>query len=100
MNAGKILPISHRGEKFAAENFNPHQPPDIFSYKGAMNSHSIRFQLRFGLRYLVGVFALFAAMSSPALANSRIKDIADFENIRTNQLVGYGLVVGLAGTGD
>jgi flagellar P-ring protein precursor FlgI len=65
-----------------------------------MNSHSIRFQLRFGLRYLVGVFALFAAMSSPALANSRIKDIADFENIRTNQLVGYGLVVGLAGTGD
>lgn len=65
-----------------------------------MNSHSIRFQLRFGLRYLVGIFGLFAAMSSPALANSRIKDIADFENIRTNQLVGYGLVVGLAGTGD
>jgi len=65
-----------------------------------MNSHSIRFQLRLGLRYLIGVFGLFAAMSSPALANSRIKDIADFENIRTNQLVGYGLVVGLAGTGD
>ena len=65
-----------------------------------MNSHSIRFRLRLGLRYLAGVFALFAAMSSPALANSRIKDIADFENIRTNQLVGYGLVVGLAGTGD
>lgn len=31
---------------------------------------------------------------------SRIKDIADFEGIRDNQLVGYGLVVGLNGTGD
>ena len=33
-------------------------------------------------------------------ANSRIKDIADFEGVRDNQLVGYGLVVGLNGTGD
>jgi len=65
-----------------------------------MNSHSIRFRLQLGLRYLVGIFCLLAAMNSPAHANSRIKDIADFENIRTNQLVGYGLVVGLAGTGD
>jgi flagellar P-ring protein precursor FlgI len=49
---------------------------------------------------MAGIFALVVAMSSPAMAGSRIKDIADFENIRTNQLVGYGLVVGLAGTGD
>jgi flagellar P-ring protein precursor FlgI len=49
---------------------------------------------------MAGIFALFFAMSAPAVAGSRIKDIADFENIRTNQLVGYGLVVGLAGTGD
>ncbi len=33
-------------------------------------------------------------------ATSRIKDLADFEGIRENQLVGYGLVVGLNGTGD
>ena len=33
-------------------------------------------------------------------AASRIKDIVDVENVRGNQLVGYGLVVGLAGTGD
>lgn len=33
-------------------------------------------------------------------AFSRIKDIADFEGVRENQLVGYGLVVGLNGTGD
>src|SRR3546814_721887 len=35
-----------------------------------------------------------------AEAASRIKDIADFEGVRENQLVGYGLVVGLNGTGD
>jgi len=33
-------------------------------------------------------------------ARVRIKDIASFEGVRENQLVGYGLVVGLAGTGD
>ncbi|MEZ5831463.1 MAG: flagellar basal body P-ring protein FlgI [Dongiaceae bacterium] len=36
----------------------------------------------------------------PVFATSRIKDIADFEGVRENQLVGYGLVVGLNGTGD
>src|SRR6266540_5715395 len=30
----------------------------------------------------------------------RLKDIASFEGVRENQLVGYGLVVGLNGTGD
>ena len=35
-----------------------------------------------------------------AWASSRIKDIADFEGVRENQLVGYGIVVGLNGTGD
>lgn len=37
---------------------------------------------------------------APASAASRIKDIADFEGVRDNMLVGYGLVVGLNGTGD
>ncbi|MGG5812160.1 flagellar basal body P-ring protein FlgI [Falsiroseomonas sp. CW058] len=43
-------------------------------------------------------------LAGPALAQSqgsvRIKDIADIEGVRDNQLVGYGLVVGLNGTGD
>lgn len=42
--------------------------------------------------------ALLAATG--ANAASRIKDIADFEGVRDNVLVGYGLVVGLQGTGD
>ena len=39
-------------------------------------------------------------IATVAEAAPRIKDIADFEGVRDNQLVGYGLVVGLAGTGD
>ena len=45
--------------------------------------------------------AFSAALALPAAAQSvRLKDIADVEGVRDNQLVGYGLVVGLAGTGD
>ena len=40
---------------------------------------------------------VFVSMSADA---SRIKDIASVEGVRDNQLVGYGLVVGLAGTGE
>ncbi|HET7679624.1 MAG TPA: flagellar basal body P-ring protein FlgI [Xanthobacteraceae bacterium] len=36
----------------------------------------------------------------PAGATSRIKDLANVEGVRQNQLIGYGLVVGLNGTGD
>ncbi len=38
--------------------------------------------------------------AAPAAGQVRIKDIADIEGVRDNQLVGYGLVVGLNGTGD
>ena len=41
------------------------------------------------------------AQAMPAsAASSRIKDLASIEGIRQNQLIGYGLVVGLNGTGD
>lgn len=49
------------------------------------------------------VIAAFFIASLPHEANAkttRIKDIVDFEGVRDNQLVGYGLVVGLNGTGD
>ena len=45
--------------------------------------------------------ALFVLISATAgNASSRIKDIVFFEGVRDNMLVGYGLVVGLNGTGD
>lgn len=43
---------------------------------------------------------LIFSFSSVASAMVRIKDIADIRGIRSNQLVGYGIVVGLNGTGD
>jgi len=52
------------------------------------------------------VFALLAVLSAMSLhaetagQKARVKDVASIEGIRDNQLVGYGLVVGLHGTGD
>lgn len=43
---------------------------------------------------------LLGSGTAAAQTQSRIKDLADFEGIRDNLLVGYGLVVGLNGTGD
>lgn len=43
---------------------------------------------------------LACGLAGPAEAASRIKDLVDFEGVRDNQLVGYGLVVGLNKTGD
>lgn len=49
-------------------------------------------------RILMVVGMLSFAVS--AAAEVRIKDIASFEGVRENHLIGYGLVVGLSGTGD
>ncbi len=51
---------------------------------------------------LISVLACAALAFSPlqAFAFSRIKDLVDVEGVRDNMLVGYGLVVGLNGTGD
>ena len=46
------------------------------------------------------VLAVLIVAASPVAAQVRIKDIAEVEGIRDNQLVGYGLVVGLNGSGD
>ena len=64
------------------------------------------FSSKSGVRAACLAAASIAAFTPPffviseADAAPRIKDIADFEGVRENQLVGYGLVVGLAGTGD
>ena len=47
---------------------------------------------------MAGLLVCLAPLAAHPL--SRIKDIADFEGVRDNPLVGYGLVVGLNGTGD
>jgi len=52
------------------------------------------------VQLLTAVALLVTLTAAPVQAASRIKDIADFEGIRDNMLVGYGIVVGLNGTGD
>jgi flagellar P-ring protein FlgI len=56
-------------------------------------------------RRWVALAAMFAVLESWVPAQgpgqmARVKDVATIEGIRDNQLVGYGLVVGLKGTGD
>ena len=67
-----------------------------------MAKTGIEFMKRTALRLMALVFAGFALsmLPTPADAASRLKDIVEFEGVRDNMLVGYGLVVGLNNTGD
>lgn len=49
---------------------------------------------------LAALVALFAALIPTNAAAERIRDLGQFEGLRANQLTGYGVVVGLQGTGD
>jgi flagellar P-ring protein precursor FlgI len=49
---------------------------------------------------LAGLVLVVAVLGPDAAQGARIKDLAQVSGNRTNQLVGYGLVVGLSGTGD
>lgn len=55
--------------------------------------------MNFSLKRLIGTIALSLIAIQPAHAD-RVKDLASAAAARTNQLVGYGIVVGLQGTGD
>ena len=53
------------------------------------------------LTLLLSIGILFAApLWSGADAQTKLRDVLDIEGVRTNDLVGYGIVVGLNGTGD
>jgi flagellar P-ring protein precursor FlgI len=49
---------------------------------------------------LGGAEAPYAVEPSAGPPPTRLKDLVTLEGVRDNQLIGYGLVVGLAGTGD
>jgi flagellar P-ring protein precursor FlgI len=52
-------------------------------------------------KFLIGMMWLFAALLvSDAARAERIKEIASIAGVRNNQLVGYGIIVGLDGTGE
>jgi flagellar P-ring protein precursor FlgI len=56
--------------------------------------------LAIALLILASLVAAASGRAQVSAEKARIKDIASIEGIRDNQLVGYGLVVGLRGTGD
>jgi flagellar P-ring protein precursor FlgI len=53
---------------------------------------------RFGLLAILAV--IFLAMFTTPAGATRLKEVASVQGVRSNQLIGYGLVVGLDGTGD
>src|SRR5262249_51896507 len=55
--------------------------------------------MRYRDRTLALCLAVTSLFTTPVRATSRIKDITDIEGARSNQLVGFGLVVGLENTG-
>jgi flagellar P-ring protein precursor FlgI len=52
------------------------------------------------MRHLICTVLAGVLIAQPALAAVRIKDLGRFDGVRENVAIGYGLVVGLSGTGD
>lgn len=73
--------------------------PDLFSQKKHRLQPVSRLTWRISLTVAAMLFYLCGAVA-PGHANTRIKDITSIEGVRDNLLVGYGLVVGLNGSGD
>lgn len=51
-------------------------------------------------RRVIALLAIGLLLVTPFAQAERIKDISNIQGVRANQLIGYGLVVGLDGTGD
>jgi hypothetical protein len=74
---------------------------DLDTLRGrAFEAHYVQRVLSLSLLALFAAVTLMALAMAAAHGASRIKDIVSFEGVRDNLLVGYGLVVGLNGTGD
>lgn len=65
-----------------------------------MNPKMYHFMRRHLLKAFMVLLTLVCFEHSACAGEVRIKDIVSFEGVRDNQLIGYGLVVGLKGTGD
>ena len=81
----------------------------MLHYTGHLTDYQVRKMRRRNLLGKLGLYAVVAfvlvALTAFARADggghkARVKDISSIEGIRDNQLMGYGLVVGLQGTGD
>lgn len=77
---------------------HPHGPARNMAQAQTQTARAAAFLFKAAATALV-CLALVLFMLNSAFA-ARLKDVAAFSGLRTNELVGYGLVVGLSGTGD
>jgi flagellar P-ring protein precursor FlgI len=68
--------------------------------KTLTSAHTGHSQHRLLTSWLLVGITLFSLIFAPAAHAARIKEIASIEGVRSNQLTGFGLIVGLDGTGD
>src|SRR5450631_4805234 len=80
---------------------SPTVPTAWAGWRGSSTPHT-RHSKAQGLSMFKRLFALsmLALIGAPFAQAERIKDMAQVQGVRTNQLIGYGLVVGLDGSGD
>src|SRR5467141_3372356 len=91
---GYISDISYLGEIRLMARESQRDLTDRF-----IGEHRMTRPMRIALTATIAAWILTCAAVSGEAA-SRIKDLANVEGVRQNQLIGYGLVVGLNGTGD
>src|ERR1700761_3790538 len=74
----------------------------LVSRSRSKTSESMQWTLFFGWTLFAAAIAVAAGLARSETPGqlARVKDVATIEGIRDNQLIGYGLVVGLRGTGD
>jgi flagellar basal body P-ring protein FlgI len=78
--------VAQRARRLAVEILQLHQPV-------------LRTPMRIP-SFLAALVALASTMMAPVAHAERVRDIGTFSGVRSNQLTGYGIVVGLDGTGD
>jgi flagellar P-ring protein precursor FlgI len=76
---------------------DPHNGADPSKDFGPMNTQDRLIKLLIALAFLAASAALWWPVDAKAV---RLKEIANLQGVRSNQLMGYGLIVGLDGTGD
>ena len=102
VNAGQFLPPDDTAR---AAGLDAIDNVEIFSWRELARFSQGRGRSSFMvimriLKALLAAILTASLATGPAFAKSRIKDIVEFEGVRENMLVGYGIVVGLNGTGD
>ncbi|MBC7083009.1 MAG: flagellar basal body P-ring protein FlgI [Firmicutes bacterium] len=100
---GGVAGDSREGETPATRHLLEKREGLVNPHSGECSTSPRRRRYGFAPALLVAFVALaaaFAGLVPVAGAESRIKDITRVEGVRDNDLIGYGLVVGLKGTGD